>query len=70
MTKTLEMVFRSTAGKDVTLSLADPKADLTLSQVQTVMQDIASRNIFSISGAELKDVVTARIRSRDAVDLV
>ena len=69
MTKTLEMVFRSAAGKEVTLSLSDPKEDLTLSQVKAVMQDVVTRNIFQVDGADLKDVVTARIRSRDTVNL-
>jgi hypothetical protein len=69
MTKTLEMVFRSSANKEVTLAVAAPKEDLTLAAVKTVMQDIISKNIFSIKGAELVQFVDARITSKDSATL-
>lgn len=69
MTKTLEMVFRNTSGKEVTLSLADPKEDLTKAQVDAVMQEIISRNIFTSKTGELAQSVEARIRTRDAIAL-
>ncbi|MEG6585012.1 DUF2922 domain-containing protein [Dendrosporobacter sp. 1207_IL3150] len=69
MTKTLEMVFRNAEGKEVTLSLADPKEDLTKAEVDTVMQQIVSRNIFITKAGELTQTVEARIRTRDAVAL-
>ncbi|MBP2636908.1 MAG: hypothetical protein H6Q72_2815 [Firmicutes bacterium] len=70
MTKTLELVFRTSAGNEVTISLPDPKADLTLAQAQTVMQDIITRNIFVNKGSALTERVEARIRSRETVALV
>lgn len=70
MTKTLEMVFRNASGKEVTLSLADPKEDLTKAQVDAVMQEIISRNIFTSKTGELTQSVEARIRTRDAIALV
>lgn len=70
MVKTLELVFRNTSGQSVTVSLADPKDDLTLTQAQTVMQDIISKNIFTSKGGDLSEAVDARIRSRDTVSLV
>lgn len=69
MAKTLEMVFRSSAGKEVTLTVAAPKEDLTLTGVKTVMQDIISKNIFSIKGAELVQFVDARMTSKDTASL-
>lgn len=69
MVKTLELVFRNQSGKEVTISLADPKETLTLSQAQSVMQDIIAKNVFITKGGELKDIVDARIRTRDAVSL-
>lgn len=69
MAKTLEMVFRSNANKEVTLTLAEPKDDLTLAGVKAVMQDIISKNIFSIKGAELVGFVDARITSKDSQSL-
>lgn len=38
MTKRLEMIFRDEAGKEATLSLANPKDDLTKAGVMAVMQ--------------------------------
>lgn len=65
MVKTLEMVFRNENGKSVTLSLLEPKDNLTLTEVNTVMQDIISKNIFSTASGDLVQVVEARIRSND-----
>ncbi|WP_425058515.1 hypothetical protein SCACP_31720 [Sporomusa carbonis] len=70
MTKTLEMVFRTTAGNQVSISVPDPKGDLTLAQAQAVMQDIIDKNVFDIKGNALAEKVEARIRSRDTVALV
>lgn len=69
MTKTLAMVFRDSAGKEVTISLADPKDDLTLAQVRTVMEDIVSRSIFATKVDNLVEVQEARILSRDTTTL-
>lgn len=70
MTKTLEMVFRNQAGKEVVLSIADPKDNLTKAQVAPVMQDIIAKNVFTTKGGDLVQAVDVRIRTRDAVSLV
>ena len=69
MVKTLEMVFRSGSGKEVTLSVTDAKDNLTLAEVKTVMQDIVTKNIFRTKSGDLVQVVEARIRSNDTVVL-
>lgn len=69
MAKTLEMVFTDAAGKDIVISLLDPKDDLTATQVQTVMQDIVARNIFATKNGDLTAVGSARIRSREVTAL-
>ncbi len=65
MVKTLEMVFRNESGKSVTLRLLEPKDNLTLTEVNTVMQDIITKNVFSTTSGDLVQVVEARIRSTD-----
>ena len=65
MVKTLEMVFRNESGKSVTMSLLEPKDALTLTEVNTVMQNIISKNIFSTTSGDLVQVIEARIRSTD-----
>ncbi|MBP2628690.1 MAG: hypothetical protein H6Q68_3401 [Firmicutes bacterium] len=69
MTKTLEMVFRNESGKAVTLRVLEPKDNLTLAEVSTVMQDIITKNIFSTTSGDLVQVVEARIRSTDTAVL-
>ena len=70
MVQTLEMVFRNESGKSVTLSLLEPKDDLTLTEVNSVMQDIIAKNVFSTTSGDLVQVVEARIRSNDMAVLV
>lgn len=69
MTKTLEMVFRNRDGKEVVMSLADPRDNVTKAEVDAVMQDILAKNVFTTKGGELAQVADARIRTRDAVSL-
>jgi hypothetical protein len=70
MTKTLEMVFRTSAGNEASISVAEPQDDLTLAQALAVMQDIVAKDIFVVKGAALAEPVEARILSRDTVVLV
>ena len=69
MTKTLEMVFRNSSGKTVTLSMPDPKEDITLAQVEAVMDEIVAKKVFTSKAGELSQVVEARIASRDSAVL-
>jgi hypothetical protein len=69
MTKTLELVFRNATGKEIVLSILDPRADITLAQAQTVMQDIVTKNIFTSTGGDLVQIVEARINSREVTAL-
>ena len=70
MAKTLEMVFRDTMGKEVIISLPDPQDSITLAQVQAVMQDIVTRNIFVTKNGDFVQLGDARIVSRDTTVLM
>ena len=70
MAKTLEMVFRSEGGKEVTLSIADPKENLTLAEVKTVMEDIIAKQVFESKTGDLSQIVEAHINSKDTAVLV
>ncbi len=69
MAKVLEMVFRNESGKEIVVSLAEPKDDLNLAQVRTVMEMAVAKNILRSNGGALNQVVEARINSREAVVL-
>ena len=69
MTKTLEMTFRTTGGREVVMSLPEPKDTLTLAQVQTVMQTILTKNLFSTKTGDLTQIVDAKVRVLDVTTL-
>lgn len=51
--KVLRMTFNNSSGNAVTITLPDPKASLTAVQIETVMDQIITKNIFLTSGGEL-----------------
>ena len=61
-TKTLEMVFTTDGGKEVTVAVKDPKDGLTMAAVQTVMETIIARNIFASTSGDLTAVKEAQAR--------
>lgn len=60
-TQVLKMVFLTPLNKQVTISLNNPKDDLTAVEVQGVMDTIIAKNIFMTSNGELASKVSARI---------
>lgn len=69
-TKTLEMVFQTAGGKTVTVAVKDPKDGLTLAEVQTVMNTIIAKNIFSSTSGDLVAIQEAQIRQLAVTELV
>jgi hypothetical protein len=67
--RTLELRFSSAAGTTVTLRVPDPKPDLTAEQVETAMNGIIARDVFSSSGGALTGIAGARIVQRETTDL-
>jgi len=70
MERTLQMVFENAAGKNTRISIADPKDDLTPSEVQGVMDTIVEKNIFNTTGGEIVRAISASIITRDVVELI
>ncbi|MDN7245692.1 DUF2922 domain-containing protein [Planococcus shenhongbingii] len=68
MAKTLELVFETTAGKEVTLSVEEPRENLTPLELQTGMQTIITHNIFEVEGSAFATAKAARIVERNVVD--
>ncbi len=57
----LKLVFTTAGGGTHTISLRDPKSNLTSSQVATVMQNIVNRNIILSNSGELTGIKEAYI---------
>ncbi len=51
--KVLRMTFNNTSGNAVTITLPEPQASLTAAQIEAVMDQIITKNIFLSSGGEL-----------------
>jgi translation initiation factor RLI1 len=64
MSATLQMIFRNTANRNSTISVADPDSEITALDVEAVMDSIISRNIFDTSGGDLQSKVKAQVVSR------
>jgi hypothetical protein len=63
------MTFLSQGSKNVTLSLDNPRNDLTAAEVQASMDLIIARNIFTSTGGDLVSKVNARIIDTTTTEL-
>ena len=64
-TKRLELIFKNQMEKTSKISIDEPKADLTDEEVQAVMNDMITKNIFSTSGGDLVSISGARVVTTD-----
>lgn len=69
-TKRLEMIFQNSGGNRVTVSVLDPKDDLTAQSVEAAMQQILALNAFTTAGGDLTAILGARIVTRDVNDIL
>lgn len=51
--KVLRMSFNNALGGSVSITLPEPKADLTAAQIEAVMDQIIAKNIFTGVGGDL-----------------
>ena len=70
--KKLLMTFKNTEGNRVSLSIDDPREDVTESEIKSVMNLILSKNIFAPNGCEFASMVEAKVIVTDTTpyDLV
>jgi len=69
-TKTLQMIFLNAANGRVTISVVDPKDDITSTEVETAMNDIIAGNVINSTGGDLAALVGARIVTRQVTELI
>ena len=70
--KVLRMTFNSALGSAVSITLSEPKADLTAAQIEAVMDQIIAKDIFLTSGGALvskRDVKIVDTTTDDLYDL-
>lgn len=59
--KVLQMIFKNSVGKKVTLSIEDPKDALTEAEIKAAMDVIVQKNIFKKNNYDLVEAVEAKI---------
>ena len=57
----LYMTFRNAAGNSVSLSVDNPRADVTEEEIITAMDTIKTLNIFSPKGFDIVECVGAKV---------
>lgn len=59
--KKLVMTFKNEVGKEVSISIEDPKDDLTEQQIKTAMELIVEKNIFKKNNYAFVSTVKAEV---------
>ena len=60
-TKRLLMTFKTTDDKKVSLSVDNPREDITESEIKDAMELVVSKNIFAPNGADIISAVEAKV---------
>ena len=60
-TKRLVMTFKTTDDKKVSLSVDNPREDITESEIKDAMDLVVSKNIFAPNGADKVSAVEAKV---------
>ena len=60
-TKRLVMTFKTTDDKKVSLSVDNPREDITESEIKDAMDLVVSKNIFAPNGADIVSAVEAKV---------
>lgn len=70
MSKQLELKFLSSEGKTKTITVNEPKADLTVEQIQLEMDEIVAASLFDDEGVNpYTSVKSARYVTRTVEDI-
>ena len=70
MAQVLEMQFETAGGKKLSVSVDDPRANVTAQEVETGMQAVITSAVFEVDGFGLANAFNARLIERNVTDLV
>lgn len=68
LNRKLVMTFKTTDDKNVSLTVDNPREDLTEEEVKTAMELIKDKNIFAPGGADIASLVSAKIVETDTTN--
>ena len=67
--KVLKLTFLTTGGKSFVISVPQPRENLTMPEVQTVMETVITKNIFNSPSGELAAIRDIRVIDTSINDL-
>ena len=68
LNRKLVMTFKTTDDKKLSLTVDNPREDLTEEEVKTTMKLIKEKNIFAPGGADLASLVSAKVVETDTTN--
>ncbi len=68
ITKRLVMSFKTDGSDSMTLSIDNPKEDITEEEIKECMDLVVEKNIFLINGANVASSIEAKIVTTDTSD--
>ena len=68
LNRKLVMTFKTTDDKKVSLTVDNPREDLTEEEVKSAMELIKEKNIFAPGGADLASLVSAKVVETDTTN--
>jgi len=66
----LELIFATDQHGKFKLTVYDPRPDLTAEEVESAMNTIIEKNIFSSSAGNPTEILSARVVSTETVDII
>ena len=67
-TKKLVMTFKTNDDKKVSLSVDNPREDITENEIKSAMELIVSKNVFAPNGSDIVAVVDAKVVVTDTTE--
>ena len=67
-TKKLVMTFKTNDDKKVSLSVDNPREDITENEIKSAMELIVSKNVFAPNGSDIVAVVEAKVIVTDTTE--
>lgn len=68
LNKKLVMTFKTTDDKKVSISVDNPREDLSEEEIKTAMELIKDKNIFAPGGSDLAALVSAKVVQTDTTN--
>lgn len=69
ITRVLRMVFSTQGGSTSSITLPQPREDLTAAEVEAVMEQIITKNIFTTTGGDLTGKRDIKVVDTTTTDL-